>query len=153
MTERADALSGENQSLVYVVYVSSARGRLTDSQLADILAVARRMNAIHHITGILAYWDGNFIQYIEGPAAEIDQLMRNLGGDPRHSGIIIMQRGAVARRAFPEWSMAFDRKIDGKNAPRSGASSFLTDGFLTSEPASLSPQANRLLEVFRQNLR
>lgn len=153
MTEQAAELAGENQSLVYVIYVSSARGILTESQLADILAVARRMNAIHHITGILAYWDGNFIQYIEGPAPEIEQLMRNLGGDPRHSGIIIMQRGAVARRAFPEWTMAFDRKIDGKNAPGSGASRFLTDGFLTTDPANLSPQAKRLLEVFRQNLR
>lgn len=153
MTEQATAFAGDNQSLVYVVYMSSARGRLSDAQQQDILTVARRMNALHHITGILAYWDGNFIQYVEGPEAEIDQLMRNLAGDSRHSGIIVMQRSTVARRAFPEWSMAFDRKLDHPSGPSSGTSSFLTDGFLTSEPANLSPEAKRLLELFRQNLR
>lgn len=153
MTERADDLPGEHRSLAYLIYVSSARDVLTDSQLEDILAVARRMNALHQITGMLAYWDGNFIQYIEGPAPEIDQLLRNLGGDPRHAGIIVMQRGTVAQRAFPEWTMAFDRKLDSQSPGPSGVSRFLTDGFLTGEPANLSPQARRMLEAFRQNLR
>ena len=153
MTQQMDAVSGQGQPLVYVVYVSSARSLMTDAQLAEILEVARRQNVKHGITGILAYWDGNFIQYIEGPAPEIDQLMRNLGDDQRHRGMIVMQRGGGVRRAFPEWSMAFDRKFDSKSDPRSGASGFLTDGFLTKDPSNMSPEAKRLLEEFRQNLR
>lgn len=153
MTNQAATQSGQSQPLAYVVYVSSARIKMTDAQLEEILEAARHNNQKHGVTGILAYWDGNFIQYIEGPAPKIEQLMHNLDRDPRHGGIIVMQRGDVAARAFPDWSMAFDRKIAGQHPARPGVSRFLSDGFLTADPANFSPDANRLLEVFRQQLR
>jgi len=123
---------------------------MTDAQLGALLEAARRNNANHGVTGILAHWDGNFIQYVEGPGRELDQLMLNIQRDPRHGGIIVLKRADITERAFPEWSMAFDRKNE-ENRP--GASGFLADGFLAADPAHLSPEAKLLLDMFRQQLR
>lgn len=141
------------EPLACVVYVSSARAKMTDAELKDLLAAARRNNAAHGVTGILAHWDGNFIQYVEGPRAALDQLMVNLKRDLRHSGIIVLQRDTIAARAFPDWSMAFDRKSDGAEAAAAARSGFLTDGFLAADPAHFSPMARTLLDRFRQELR
>lgn len=135
--------------LIGLIYVSSATRLMTDSEINDLLDHARRSNETHGITGILVYWEGNFIQYVEGEPAKLDQLMVNLSGDRRHSGIIVIDRMPIAMRAFPEWSMAFDRKT----RTESGMSNFLVGGFLHSDPKSLPPHVRRLLDIFRENIR
>lgn len=49
----------------------------------------------------LLYWDGNFLQYIEGRKDQIDPLMARIKRDPRHRGITILQREEIAAPAFP----------------------------------------------------
>ena len=152
MTNQLGNESSQTPPLTFFMYLSSATARMTDAQLDDILGTALRNNAAHGITGILTFWDGSFIQYVEGPRAELDQLERNLHADRRHREIFLSERGEIAARVFPDWSMAFERKnSDGGYQP--GASSFLSDGFLAADPKHFSPLAKRLLEIFRQNMR
>lgn len=142
-----------NTSLVSLIYLSSATVPFNDSEIAALLEVSRRNNQASQISGILAYWDGNFIQYIEGPEAEIDRLVERIRRDRRHGGIIVLQRETVTARAFPHWSMAFDQAKQAPYAANPGVSDFLSDGFLEADPNAFSPSARILLEVFRKHVR
>ena len=62
-----------------IIYVSSATELFTSETLRDLLAVSRRNNAARGISGILLYWDGNFLQYLEGPREQLDLLMTKVG--------------------------------------------------------------------------
>ena len=152
MTNQPGNGSSQTPPLAYLMYLSSATTPLTDSQLDEMLQTALRNNAEHGITGILAHVEGSFIQYIEGPQAELDRLERNLNIDRRHKNMFVTERGEIPTRAFPDWSMAFERKRP-EGGFRPGASSFLCDGFLAADPVVFSPLARRILEVFRKTMR
>ncbi|MFN4282152.1 MAG: BLUF domain-containing protein [Alphaproteobacteria bacterium] len=132
-----------------LIYLSSAARLLTPQELQDLLAISRRNNARAGIGGILLYWDGNFLQYIEGPREQINLLMTKLAADPLHGGIIVLQRQEIAERAFPDWTMAFEM-IKGAG---DGQSDYLSDGLLSAAPETLSPTARRLIDIFREQLR
>lgn len=136
-------------TLTSVIYLSSAVEPLSQNALRDLLAVSRRNNAAMGIGGILLYWDGNFLQYIEGPREQIDLLMAKVQQDPRHGGLIVLQRENIAARAFPEWSMAFEMM----KGTDDGQSDYLSNGLLSAAPDTLSPVARRLIEIFREQLR
>lgn len=132
-----------------IIYVSSATELFTSETLRDLLAVSRRNNAARGISGILLYWDGNFLQYIEGPREQLDLLMTKVGQDTRHSGLIVLARDDIETRAFPDWTMAFERM----KGTEDGQSDYLSDGLLRAALESLSPVARRLIEIFREQLR
>ncbi|WP_077285745.1 BLUF domain-containing protein [Cognaticolwellia aestuarii] len=97
------------EQLTQLIYVSSAKKLLCEEELNDMLTQARKANKKHHITGLLLYQDGNFMQVIEGEAEKIEQLFTNISEDYRHSGIILLLKQAITRREFPDWSMAFKK--------------------------------------------
>lgn len=132
-----------------IIYVSSASELLSSDALRDLLAVSRRNNAAVGISGILLYWDGNFLQYIEGPQEQLDLLMSKVAQDPRHNGLIVLERQNIQARAFPDWTMAFERM----KGTEDGQSDYLSDGLLRAAPESLSPTGRRLIEIFREQLR
>ena len=75
------------EQLTQLIYVSSAKKLLCEEELNDMLTQARKANKKHHITGLLLYQDGNFMQVIEGEAGKIEQLFTNISEDYRHSAI------------------------------------------------------------------
>ena len=94
-------------ALERIIYRSRATGS-TGSLLnmAAILAESQRNNDRDGLTGALAAHDENFIQVLEGPAQTLDSLLRRLSGDPRHSEIVILDRGPIQARLFGGWAMA-----------------------------------------------
>lgn len=136
-------------SLESIIYLSSAKRLLSAEDLRELLAVSRRNNEAAGIGGILIYWDGNFLQYVEGPPDALDALFERLERDDRHSGMIVMERKRIAARAFPDWTMAFEMMKTNAD----GQSDFLSDGLLSAAPEALSPTARRLLDIFREQLR
>lgn len=136
-------------SLDSLIYVSSASYEMTDAELAGLLDQSRRSNAAHGITGILLHWDGNFLQYIEGSPDTLNGLYVRLEADLRHRGLIVLERRAIAARAYPDWRMAFRRLV--RTTRSDGESDFLLDD--AASPEALAPTTRHLLEMFRQNLR
>ncbi len=90
-----------------LVYTSSATQPFDDEALTALLRNARAVNETHGITGLLAYYDGCFVQLIEGPEAEVRQLYENLSRDPRHKIFGHVDEGHLPARSFPDWTMAF----------------------------------------------
>lgn len=56
---------------------------------------------------MLIYFDGTFVQFIEGPKNNVDFLFETLLKDQRHQDVILLIEGASKERAFEDWSMAF----------------------------------------------
>lgn len=94
-------------TLEAVAYVSSAVGQLSDAVLEELLTSARERNLEHGVTGVLLYHDGTFLQYFEGPPAGVATVYDHIRRSSQHRDIIELMRGAIAERAFPDWTMGF----------------------------------------------
>jgi hypothetical protein len=55
----------------------------------------------------MLYFDGKFIQLIEGDEKTVKQLYETIFNDPRHDRNIILREGMTENRFFSEWSMSF----------------------------------------------
>ena len=94
-------------SVNYVFYCSTATRVFKQSELVELLTKAKENNERHQLSGMLLYRGDLFIQWLEGPEAELDALLARIKQDRRHRNIRVMSRGVLSARAFPDWSMAF----------------------------------------------
>lgn len=92
-----------------VAYTSLAAFDLTEEQLLDIHQVARDLNGIDGISGLLIFNGTHFLQWIEGPPQAIDDLIVRLKRDPRHDGFEIREEAMADERLFGDWSMELVR--------------------------------------------
>ena len=93
-------------ALYHFVYCSRAADGVDDLEVGRIIERAQRHNRAHGITGMLAFGSGVFFQWIEGPAAEVQKLIRSLHGDPRHYDIVALDQSEEKReRLYPNWGM------------------------------------------------
>lgn len=93
-----------------VVYVSRSTAKSDEEaagHLAEILAVARRLNRARGITGALAYGNGWYTQVLEGDAEPLMRTLTAILGDARHTQVEILEMTPISERAFLDWSMAF----------------------------------------------
>jgi len=90
-----------------LAYISTAVNLMSDEQLLSILKTARNRNSEHHVTGVLLYSEGTFIQALEGEQGEVDKIFEAIEADNRHKNIIKLIDKALDIRNFPDWSMGF----------------------------------------------
>ena len=93
----------------YLVYVSSARQHFSEEDLETLLISSRQNNSKLGITGMLLFSGDNFIQVLEGELQAINSLYSKISSDPRHTGLLILLKGEVETRNFPQWSMGFKK--------------------------------------------
>ena len=89
-----------------LIYFSRAEEVSPQIALQKIFQVSVPKNAGLAITGALGFTGRNYIQLLEGPRFAIDDLLRTLRADPRHSQLQVMLRGSTQNRLLPNWSMA-----------------------------------------------
>ena len=102
-------LNDETGGMRQLLYVSNTLPDLQPSVLNDILTASRRNNAMIGITGLLLYIDGGFLQMLEGDELTLRGLYSRVAADRRHSELRLMLDREVGERAFPGWSMGFER--------------------------------------------
>src|ERR1700744_3482092 len=91
----------------YLIYISSATDLMTEAELSALLPEIRERNKTLHVTGLLIYCEGTFIQVIEGEAVTVNKLFKTISKDKRHRNIIVLAEDSLETRNFPDWSMAF----------------------------------------------
>ena len=75
-------------------------------QIESILTASRTNNECNGVTGLLMFSPVCFAQILEGGREAVEKTFGKLSRDPRHSDIVVLTRGNVARRAFDDWAMA-----------------------------------------------
>ena len=91
-----------------IIYASRASRALAAAELESLLRVCNNNNRALDVTGLLVYCDGSFLQLLEGEGEGLDGLYDRIRVDDRHDGLRLLTRGALTRRRFAEWSMAFE---------------------------------------------
>lgn len=116
----------------HIIYTSTGvQPLLSDADLGNLLRQAREYNTQHHITGVLLYSNGNFLQVLEGEQQALADLYARISADKRHQSILKLADKEIQARSFPAWSMAFQ--------PVSPAEFAQVVGYL--DPAHLDLQA------------
>ena len=93
-------------TLYTFVYCSRAAEGVDDVEVGRIIASAQRRNLARGITGVLVFGSGVFFQWIEGPPAQMQNLIASLYGDARHHDIVSLDQSEEKReRLYPNWEM------------------------------------------------
>jgi hypothetical protein len=88
------------------VYCSRAAEGVDDAEVNRMIEWSQRRNVERDITGVLVFGSGVFFQWIEGPPAEVKNLIATLHGDPRHYDIVSLDQSVEKReRLYPNWEM------------------------------------------------
>ena len=88
------------------VYCSRASESVGDVEVDRLIQFSQRRNVTRGITGVLVFGSGVFFQWIEGPPAEVQNLIASLHGDSRHHDIVELDRSVDTReRLYPGWEM------------------------------------------------
>lgn len=90
-----------------IAYISDYAGSASDIQkdLKQIETVAKRRNLAMGVSGVLFYFDGKFLQFIEGEETALRQLYAQIAADPRHTGIECLIDQPVEDPSFSGWNM------------------------------------------------
>jgi hypothetical protein len=139
--------------LFRLAYVSTASKLFDSAELRDMLKESNARNKEAGITGMLLYKDGQFMQVLEGTLEAVAATFSRISRDPRHHGIMVLLKGAVQERRFPDWSMAFrDLSLpDHQEVP--GYSEFLNTPLTGKEFADNPDRCEKLLLVFKKTIR
>ncbi len=140
------AKSADTQNVIQLVYTSTARREISPAVVDDILAISRRNNTLHGITGMLLYTQGAFMQVLEGTAERVEATLAKIMSDPRHSRIEVLLKDAVPKRDFSNWAMAY-RLLD-QSTPGT-SSDFLSPCLSHDEPGIPEGPAKQLMRRFR----
>jgi hypothetical protein len=132
----------------HVIYASVAASEFGAPQLAELLEKARAANERLGLTGMLLHCDsdGSFFQVLEGEAEAIEELLRKLRLDKRHSHLTILIREPIAERSFKDWTMGFASVSQEKLRKIPGLNDFFQRGGTFTELDS--GRAKKLLEAF-----
>ncbi len=90
-----------------LVYRSTAQLAFKTVDVKEMLEKARISNSRDNITGCLLYYDGEFIQYLEGNQIKVLNLFDKIKADKRHKDISILAYGITDSREFKDWEMAY----------------------------------------------
>lgn len=79
----------------------------TQRVVFNVVRKSRRNNPGWGVVGTLLFGDGQFLQVLEGKAADVDALFEVIASDDRHRDLKVLLRQAVEKPAFAQWSMKF----------------------------------------------
>ena len=121
------------------VYCSRAAEGIDDVEVGRIVEAAQRRNLARGITGVLVFGSGVFFQWIEGPAAQMQNLIASLNGDPRHYDVVALDQSEEKReRLYPNWEM--------ERVEADDIRAVLQDALGTAEDANNVAALKRILE-------
>ena len=91
-----------------LVYRSKARQGFGQLHIQDMLEHSRTANKANGITGCLLFYQGEFLQYLEGSQIKVLRLFDKIKEDDRHTNIEVLAHGDIESREFDSWEMAYE---------------------------------------------
>jgi hypothetical protein len=93
--------------MYYLIYNSYALPGFKEDELESMSKQGLEKNKEHCITGMLLYFNGKFLQLIEGEKQAVKQLYQNILNDERHTNILVLKEGTSNVPFFADWSMGY----------------------------------------------
>jgi len=138
--------------MIRLTYASTAVKDFSPENLLALLKTCRINNGAKNITGILLYSHGTFFQVLEGDEAAIDATFDSIKNDKRHKNVTLIEKLPITERAFPYWSMGFE-KLEGKElSDMEGLNNFFEKDFTPAGFASHKHIIGPLLTHLRSKL-
>ena len=139
--------------MISLIYASSAPRLIRHEDLIAILKKAREKNERLGITGMLLYKNGNFLQVLEGPEKEVQEVFDTIMQDTRHNKVLLILKRTISKRDFSEWQMGFVNLNNPNLKDMPGYSRFLHES-LDAEKFTQNPSfAHEFLLAFREGIR
>jgi len=91
----------------HIIYLSKSSRALHPQEIEILLSTSRNNNIDNDITGILLYTQGYFLQILEGPLRNLNELLKRITNDDRHHQIRLLCRKKITNRKLPKWTMGF----------------------------------------------
>lgn len=91
-----------------LIYRSVAIPSFKQSDIHEMLQKARANNEKLGITGCLLYYNGEFIQYLEGSQIRVLELYDKIKKDKKHKDIELIAYNERDSREFDQWEMAYE---------------------------------------------
>jgi hypothetical protein len=139
--------------LFRMAYISASSKPFSKAELRGLLKQANERNAKARTTGMLLYKNGRFMQILEGPKAAVKATFGRISKDPRHYGIIVLIKETAEERHFPGCPMAFRDLDSPEQRAVPGYSEFLKTPLSGKEFASNPSRCEKLLLLFKGNIR
>lgn len=95
--------------MYFVIYSSNTAIKFSEDNLKELLIKSREKNKALSITGLLLFFDGKFLQLIEGGEKETRELYEVISQDGRHKDVLKLKEGYIENRFFNDWCMCFKR--------------------------------------------
>ena len=95
-----------------LTYRSKAIQEITPNNIYEIVKVANEFNPSLAITGCLIFYNGYFIQILEGEQVAVEELYNKIKKDKRHTFTNILSKGWAPKRIFENWNMAYMNLAD-----------------------------------------
>ena len=108
------SLQAGERPLFCLSYVSTQCRPFSANELLALLVVARRHNTAADITGLLLHREDSFFQILEGDEDAVRELFGRICNDSRHERVEVVAEGAIDKREFEDWQMAFF-ELDGQD--------------------------------------
>ncbi|MDP1638433.1 MAG: phosphate-starvation-inducible PsiE family protein [Candidatus Nitrotoga sp.] len=138
--------------MIRLTYASTTNQEWSPEELLGLLKQSRTNNGAKNITGILLYSNGTFFQVLEGDEATVENLYTTIEKDPRHKNCTLIEKLNITERAFPYWSMGFE-KIEPKELKKmEGLNNFFEHDFTPAGFASHKNIIGPLLTHLRSKL-
>ena len=93
-------------------YVSTASHEMRRDDLVQILEIARSINRVNGVTGLLLFHGGHFLQVLEGKEEAVRETFARIREDRRHRQLEVLFESEVDEGEFADWSMGF-QALDG----------------------------------------
>lgn len=90
-----------------ICYLSKAEA-LKDSELKSMFDFILMKNPTLNITGALLYYNGFFLQVLEGKKEVITDLFLNIRKDKRHKNIMLILDQKIENRIFENYEATFN---------------------------------------------
>ncbi|MEQ8473551.1 MAG: BLUF domain-containing protein [Marinoscillum sp.] len=91
-----------------LVYFSTADSGISQGDITNILNESKEFNSKNNVTGCLLYYNGEFLQILEGDKMVVQNLFASIKKDERHFNIMLLNEGYKDQRTFEGWSMAYE---------------------------------------------
>ena len=123
------------------------------NDIADIILSAAAFNDGHNITGMMAYYDGCILQFIEGESQVVGELYERIGKDSRHRDLVRIYDAEIESRSFDGWKMALVNIDDVPEDVRSSCINFMKNNLSkTASRAAQDDEIKILIHGFSMNL-